>query len=62
MRDLQLPWLPLAGLLTIPFAVAFGVALEPVAVVAVLNTVLIVIALRVMFGSTDLARLLPDRG
>jgi hypothetical protein len=62
MRDIQLPWLPLAGLLAIPFAVAFGVALEPVAVVAVLNTVLIVIALRVMFGSTDLARLLPDRG
>ncbi|MFC6758117.1 MULTISPECIES: hypothetical protein [Haloarcula] len=46
--------LPLVGLLAIPFAVAFVVALEPVAVLAVVNTVLIVVAVRIMFGSDDL--------
>jgi hypothetical protein len=49
--------LPLVGLLAIPFAVAFVVALEPVAVLAIINTVLIVIAVRLMFGSDDLERL-----
>jgi hypothetical protein len=57
MDDLPLSWLPLVGLLAIPFAVAFVVALEPVAVLAVLNTVLIVVSVRVMFGSPDLDRL-----
>mgnify|MGYP006294810611 CR=1 FL=1 len=42
------------GMLAIPFAVAFVIALEPVAVLAVVNTVLIVVAVRVMFGSDDL--------
>jgi hypothetical protein len=46
--------LPLVGLLAIPFVVAFVVALEPVAFLAVINTILIVIAVRLMFGSKDL--------
>jgi len=46
--------LPLIGLLAIPFVVAFVVALEPVAVLAIVNTVLIVVAIRLMFGSDDL--------
>jgi hypothetical protein len=53
MRDVPLSWLPLVGLLAVPFAVAFVVALEPVAVLAVVNTVLIVLAVRVMLGSGD---------
>jgi len=52
--------LPLVGLLAIPFAVAFVVALEPVAILAILNTVLIVVAVRLMFGSDDLETL--ERG
>jgi galactitol-specific phosphotransferase system IIC component len=46
--------LPLVGLLAIPFVVAFVVALEPVAFLAIINTALIVIAVRLMFGSDDL--------
>ena len=53
MKSLPLSWLPLVGLLAIPFALAFVVALEPYALVAVLNTVLIVVAVRMMFGSDD---------
>jgi len=52
--SVPIPWLPLVGLLAIPFAIAFVVTLEPIAVLAVVNTVLIVVALRVMFGSSDL--------
>ncbi|WP_324761058.1 hypothetical protein [Haloarcula montana] len=54
MVSAPLSWLPLVGLLTIPFAVAFVVTVEPVAVLAILNTVLIVVAVRLMFGSDDL--------
>ncbi|EMA11284.1 hypothetical protein BDK61_4603 [Haloarcula quadrata] len=46
--------LPLVGLLAIPFVAAFVIALEPVAFLAIINTVLIVIAVRLMFGSDDL--------
>jgi len=52
--------LPLVGLLAIPFVAAFVVALEPVAFLAVINTVLIVVAVRLMFGSDDLDTL--ERG
>ena len=45
---------PLVGLLAIPFVAAFVIALEPVAFLAIINTVLIVIAVRLMFGSDDL--------
>ena len=61
MRDVPLSWLPLVGLLAIPFALAFVVTIEQVAILAVLNTVLIVLAVRVMFGSSDLASVLSDR-
>jgi hypothetical protein len=54
--DVPLTWLPLVGLLAIPSAVAF-VVLEPVAAVTILNVVLITVAVRIMFGSTDLERL-----
>jgi len=54
MDSISVSRLPLVGLLVIPFAVAFVVALEPVAVLAVINTVLIVVAVRIMFGSDDL--------
>lgn len=46
--------LPLVGLLAIPFVAAFVIALEPIAFLAIINTVLIVIAVRLMFGSDDL--------
>jgi hypothetical protein len=59
MREIPLPWLPLVGLLAIPFVVAFVVVLEPVAVLAVVNTLLIVFAVRVMLGSTDTDYLPP---
>ena len=54
MSSMPVSRLPLVGLLAIPFALAFVVALEPVAVLAVANTVLIVVAVRIMFGSDDL--------
>jgi len=60
MRSTPVSRLPLVGLLAIPFVVAFVVALEPVAVLAIVNTVLIVIAVRLMFGSDDLDAL--ERG
>ena len=60
MSSVPVSWLPLVGLLAIPFAVAFVVTLEPVAVLAVVNTVLIVVAVRLMFGSDDLETL--ERG
>jgi hypothetical protein len=47
-------WLPLIGLLAIPFVVAFVVVLEPVALLAVINTILIVVAVRIMFGADDI--------
>lgn len=53
MNEVPLPLLPLVGLLAVPFVVWFVVSLEPVAALAVVNTVLIVFALRVMFGSSD---------
>jgi len=52
--------LPLVGLLAIPFVVAFVIALEPVAFLAIINTVLIVVAVRLMFGSDDIDTL--ERG
>jgi hypothetical protein len=52
--------LPLVGLLAIPFVVAFVVALEPVSFLAIINTVLIVVSVRLMFGSDDLDTL--ERG
>lgn len=54
MSSMPVSRLPLVGLLAIPFALAFVVALEPVAFLAVVNTVLIVVAVRIMFGSDDL--------
>lgn len=54
MLSMPVSRLPLVGLLVIPFAVAFVVALEPVAFLAVVNTVLIVVAVRLMLGSDDL--------
>ena len=54
MRSMPVSRLPLVGLLAIPFVVAFVVALEPVAFLAIINTALIVIAVRLMFGSDDL--------
>jgi len=60
MLSMPVSRLPLVGLLAIPFAVAFVIALEPVALLAVVNTVLIVVAVRIMFGSDDLETL--ERG
>lgn len=60
MRSMPVSRLPLVGLLAVPFVVAFVVVLEPVAVLAIINTVLIVIAVRLMFGSDDLDTL--ERG
>jgi MFS superfamily sulfate permease-like transporter len=60
MNSIPLSWLPLVGLLAIPSAVAFALGLEPVAVLAILNTVLIVVAVRIMFGSAD-EQYLPAR-
>ena len=54
MVSLPVSRLPLVGLLAIPFALVFTVVLEPVAVLAVVNTLLIVVAVRLMFGSDDL--------
>lgn len=54
MVSIPVSRLPLVGLLAIPFVVAFVVALEPVAVLAAVNTALIVVAVRLMFGSDDL--------
>ena len=60
MTSMPVSRLPLVGLLAIPFVAAFVVALEPVAFLAVINTVLIVVAVRLMFGSDDLDTL--ERG
>jgi len=60
MISMPVSRLPLVGLLAIPFVAAFVVALEPVAFLAVINTVLIVVAVRLMFGSDDLDTL--ERG
>ena len=54
MPSMPVSRLPLIGLLAIPFVVAFVVVLEPVALLAVINTILIVVAVRVMFGADDL--------
>ena len=56
MDDIPLSWLPLLGLLAVPFLVAFTVALEPIAALAILNTALIVLAVRTMLGSKDVNR------
>ncbi|NLV07916.1 hypothetical protein [Haloarcula rubripromontorii] len=57
MSSMPVSRLPLIGLLAIPFVAAFVVVLEPVAFLAVINTVLIVVAVRVMFGAGDLTAL-----
>ncbi|AUG48973.1 hypothetical protein BVU17_15355 [Haloarcula taiwanensis] len=54
MLSIPVSRLPLIGLFAIPFVVAFVVALEPVAFLAVINTALIVVAVRVMFGADDI--------
>lgn len=54
MPSMPVSRLPLIGLLAIPFVVAFVVVLEPIALLAVINTILIVVAVRVMFGADDL--------
>jgi|GEM_PF-1430285 len=54
MPSMPVSRLPLIGLLAIPFVVAFVVVLEPVALLAVINTILIVVAVRVMFGADDI--------
>lgn len=61
MEDIPLSWLPLVGLLAIPFVLGFVIWLEPVAALAVVNTVLIVAAVRIMFGSSDLSSVPFDR-
>jgi len=53
MPSISVSRLLLIGLLAITFVIAFVVALEPVAFLAVINTVLIV-AVRLMFGADDL--------
>jgi hypothetical protein len=57
MPSMPVSWLPLIGLLAIPFVVAFVIVLEPVALLAVINTILIVVAVRVMFGADDITTL-----
>jgi len=57
MDSVPVAWLPLVGLLAVPFAAAFAFSLEPIAIVAAVNTVLIVVAVRTMFGSSDLEEL-----
>ncbi|KOX94054.1 hypothetical protein AMS69_09080 [Haloarcula rubripromontorii] len=57
MSSMPVSRLPLIGLLAIPFVAAFVVVLEPVAFLAVISTVLIVVAVRVMFGAGDLTAL-----
>jgi hypothetical protein len=59
MEDIPASWLPLVGLLAIPFLLAFSVLLEPIAALAVINTFLIVLAVRTMLGSADLRRFIP---
>ena len=51
MDSVPLPWVPLVGLAAIPFILAFVVSLQPVAVLAVVNTLLIVFAVRLMVGA-----------
>ena len=60
MLSVPVSWLPLVGLLALPFVAAFVLTLEPVAFLAAVNTVLIVVAVRLMFGSDDLETL--ERG
>ena len=60
MTSTSVARLPLVGLLAIPFLLAFVVSLEPIAILSVVNTVLIVVAVRLMFGSDDLRYL--ERG
>jgi hypothetical protein len=57
MSSVPVSRLPLIGLLAIPFVIAFMIVLEPVALLAVINTILIVVAVRVMFGADDLTTL-----
>ena len=59
MDSVPLPRLPLVGLAAIPFILAFVVSLQPVAVLAVVNTLLIVSAVRLMLGAE---RPLPTPG
>jgi len=54
MLSVPVSRLPLVGLLALPFVAAFVLTLEPVAFLAAVNTVLIVVAVRLMFGSDDL--------
>lgn len=54
MLSMPVSRLPLIGLLAIPFVVAFVVVLEPVALLAVTNTILIVVAVRIMLGADDI--------
>lgn len=51
MDSVPLPWLPLVGLAAIPFILTFVLSLQPVAVLAVVNTLLIVFAVRLMLGA-----------
>jgi hypothetical protein len=60
MESIPISWLPLVGLLVVPAVVIFVVWLEPVAVLALVNTVIIVVAVRIMFGSADEKRF-PSR-
>jgi hypothetical protein len=55
MENIPLSWLPLVGLLAVPFVVVFVIRFGPIAALAVVNTVLIVAAVRIMFGSSDLS-------
>lgn len=51
MDSVPLLWLPLVGLAAIPFILAFVVSIRLVSVLAVLNTLLIVFAVRLMLGA-----------
>jgi len=55
MEDSPLTGLPLVGLLAVPSALAF-LWLEPVAALAIVSTLLVVLAGRIMLGSAQSQR------
>jgi hypothetical protein len=54
MVELSVSSLPLLGLVALVPAVVFAVWLEPVAVLSLVSTLVIVLAIRTMFGSEDI--------
>ncbi len=53
LDDVPAPWYALVGLLVLPAIGAF-VFLEPVAAITVVNVLIITVAVRIMFDSSDL--------